>query len=100
MMLTADPVRSEAPIMTRVELSASGDGGQMLRMTPCPIASRGTTTATSLGVGYIGAVMNNPLQLPLTGLATFVSTVFLQTGLDVTVVVALLAIGNGVILRI
>ena len=57
-------------------------------------------STTSLGVGYIGAVMNNPLQLPLTGLATFVSTVFLQTGLDVAVFVPLLAIGHGVILTI
>jgi signal transduction histidine kinase len=55
---------------------------------------------TSLGVGYVGAVINDLSQLPLTGLATFVITVFLQTGLDVAVVVPLLAIGHATILAV
>jgi hypothetical protein len=56
---------------------------------------------TSLGVGVIGAVIGTtPLQLPLTALATFVITCFLQTGLDAAVVVPLLAIGHAIILAI
>ena len=56
---------------------------------------------TSLGGGYVGAVLGNPpMQLPLTGLATFFPVVFQQTGVDVAFVVPALAIGHAVLLAI
>ena len=56
---------------------------------------------TSLGAGYLGAVLGYPpVQLPLTGLATFFPVVFQQTGADVLFVVPALAIGHAVLLAI
>ena len=59
----------------------------------------GLAFLASLGGGYVAAVLGNePAQLPLTGLCTFVAVVFLQTGLDVACVVPALAIGHAAIL--
>jgi signal transduction histidine kinase len=56
---------------------------------------------TSLGAGYLGAVLGYPpVQLPLTGLATFFPVVFQQTGADVLFVVPALAIGHAILLAI
>ena len=53
---------------------------------------------TALGGGYVGAVLGNPpVQLPLTGLCTFLAAAFLQTGLDVVVVVPALAVGHALL---
>ena len=54
---------------------------------------------TSLGGGYLAAVLGSPpVQQPLTGLATFFPVVFQQTGADVLFVVPALAIGHAVLL--
>jgi signal transduction histidine kinase len=56
---------------------------------------------TSLGGGYLGAVLGNPpVQQPLTGLATFFPVAFQQTGIDVLFVVPALAIGHALLLAI
>jgi signal transduction histidine kinase len=53
----------------------------------------------SLGGGYVaGALGNDPMQLPLTGLCTFVGVAFLQTALDVCFVVPGLALGHAALL--
>jgi signal transduction histidine kinase len=53
----------------------------------------------SLGGGYVAAALgNDPKQLPLTGLATFIGLVFLQTGKDVALVVPLLLAGHALLL--
>ena len=47
----------------------------------------------SLGGAWVGAVLGQPpAQLPLTGLSSFIGTAFLQTALDVSVVVPLLTL--------
>jgi signal transduction histidine kinase len=59
----------------------------------------GLAFLASLGGGYVAAVLGNePAQLPLTGLCTFVAVVFLQTGLDVACVVPALALGQAAML--
>jgi hypothetical protein len=55
----------------------------------------------SLGGGYVAAVLgNDPMQLPLTGLCTFLAVAFLQTGADVAVVVPALAAGHAMLLAV
>ena len=59
----------------------------------------GLAFLASLSGGYVAAVLGNqPAQLPLTGLCTFVAVAFLQTGLDVACVVPALALGHAVML--
>jgi signal transduction histidine kinase len=54
---------------------------------------------SSLGGGYVAAALGNePTQLPLTGLATFLGVAFLQTGLDVAWVVPSLGLGHALLL--
>jgi signal transduction histidine kinase len=61
----------------------------------------GLAFLASLGGGYVAAALGNePAQLPLTGLCTFVAIVFLQTGVDVACVVPALAIGHALLLAI
>jgi signal transduction histidine kinase len=56
---------------------------------------------TSLGGGYVAAVLGNPpVQQPLTGLSTFFPVVFQQTGADVLFVVPALALGHAVLLAV
>jgi signal transduction histidine kinase len=53
----------------------------------------------SIGGGYVAAALGNePTQLPLTGLCTFLGVAFLQTGFDVVVVVPALAVGHALLL--
>lgn len=53
----------------------------------------------SLGGAWVAAALgNDPRQLPLTGLSTFVALVFLQTGIDVAIVAPLLALGHALLL--
>ncbi len=53
----------------------------------------------SLGGGWVAAALgNDPMQLPLTGLSTFVALVFLQTAIDVAIVAPLLVLGHAVLL--
>jgi signal transduction histidine kinase len=55
----------------------------------------------SLAGGYVAAVLgNDPMQLPLTGLCTFVAVAFLQTGVDVALVVPALAAGHALLLAV
>ena len=55
--------------------------------------------STSLGTGLIGAIVGyDPLQLPLTVLASFVVLGFLQTGMDIVVVLPVLLAGHALIL--
>jgi signal transduction histidine kinase len=57
--------------------------------------------ATSLVGGYVAAAIgNDPTQLPLTGLATFVGVGFLQTGRDVVLVVPALALAHSLFLAV
>jgi signal transduction histidine kinase len=59
----------------------------------------GLALVLSLGGGYVAAVLgNDPMQLPLTGLCTFVGVAFLQTAADVALVVPALALGHALLL--
>jgi len=53
----------------------------------------------SLGGGWVAAALgNDPRQLPLTGLCTFVALAFLQTGIDVAIVAPALVLGHALLL--
>ena len=53
----------------------------------------------SLGGGWVAAALgNDSTQLPLTGLCTFVALVFLQTAIDVAIVVPGLVLGHTLLL--